>query len=61
MKDFKFFTQISTSHSSEESLNVRTLRGRLDEVRKIIPISGLITGSYENRAEERGGCLGEWH
>ncbi|MBQ6510171.1 MAG: hypothetical protein IJI07_11910 [Flexilinea sp.] len=50
MKDFKFFTQISTSHSSEESLNVRTLRERLDEVRKIIPISGLIAGSYENKA-----------
>ena len=50
MKDFKFFTQISTSHSSEESLNVRTLRERLDEVRTVIPISGLIAGSYENKA-----------
>ncbi len=50
MKTFKFFTQISTSHSSEESLNVRTLRQRLDEVQPVIPISGLIVGSYENKA-----------
>ena len=50
MKDFKFFTQISTSHSSEESLNIRTLRKRLNEVQPLIPISGLIVGSYENKA-----------
>ncbi len=50
MKDFKFFTQISTSHSSEESLNIRTLRQRLNEVQPLIPISGLIVGSYENKA-----------
>ena len=50
MKDFKFYTQISTSHSSEESLNPRTLRQRLDEVRPVIPIAGLIAGSYENKA-----------
>ena len=50
MKDFKFFTQISTSHSSEESLNPQTLRRRLDEARQVLPIAGLITGSYENSA-----------
>ncbi len=50
MKAFKFLSQISTSHSSEDSLNVRTLRLRLDEVRQILPISGLIVGSYENKA-----------
>ncbi len=50
MKTFRFLTQISTSHSSEESLNVQTLRKRLDEVRPLIPLSGLIVGSYENRA-----------
>ena len=50
MKTFKFFTQISTSHSSEGSLNVQTLRQRLDEVKPVIPISGLIVGSYENKA-----------
>ncbi len=50
MKDFKFFTQISTSHSSEESLNPIVLRQRLDEVMPVIPFSGLIVGSYENRA-----------
>lgn len=50
MKDFKFFTQISTSHSSEESLNPAILRKRLDEVDPIIPLSGLIVGSYENKA-----------
>ncbi len=50
MDTFKFFTQVSTSHSSEESLNPRTLRERLEEVRPVIPLSGLIVGSYENRA-----------
>ncbi len=50
MKDFKFFTQISTSHSSEDSLNPQTLRRRLDEARQVLPIAGLITGSYENSA-----------
>ena len=50
MKPFKFFTQISTSHSSEESLNPAILRKRLDEVLPVIPFSGLIVGSYENSA-----------
>lgn len=50
MNDFKFFTQISTSHSSEESLNPSILRNKLDEVRPILPFSGLIVGSYENAA-----------
>ena len=50
MKQFNFFTQISTSHSSEESLNPAVLRQRLDEVKPIIPLSGLIVGSYENSA-----------
>ena len=50
MKTFKFFSQISTSHSSEDSLNPVTLRRRLEAVRPILPISGLIVGSYENKA-----------
>ena len=50
MKNFKFFSQISTSHSSEENLNIQTLRKRLEEVQPILPISGLIVGSYENKA-----------
>lgn len=50
MKSFKFFTQISTSHSSEDSLNPSVLRQRLEEVRPVIPLSGLIVGSYENSA-----------
>ena len=50
MKDFKFFTQISTSHSSEESLDPPALRRRLDEISALLPLSGLIVGSYENKA-----------
>ena len=50
METFKFFSQISTSHSSEDSLNPVTLRRRLEAVRPILPISGLIVGSYENKA-----------
>ncbi len=50
MESFKFYTQISTSHSSEENLNVKALRDRLEEVNSLLPISGLIVGSYENRA-----------
>lgn len=50
MNAFKFFTQISTSHSSEESLTADILRRRLDEVCPVIPLSGLIIGSSENKA-----------
>ena len=50
MADFKFFTQISTSHSSEESLNAKTVRARLNETMPVLPMSGLIVGSYENKA-----------
>ena len=50
MKDFKFFSQISTSHSSEGNLTPAVLRQRLSEVREILPLSGLIVGAFENKA-----------
>ena len=50
MKDLKFFSQISTSHSSEGNLTPAVLRQRLSEVREILPLSGLIVGAFENKA-----------
>lgn len=50
MKDFKFFSQISTSHSSEGNLTPAVLRKRLEEVSGILPLSGLIVGAFENKA-----------
>ena len=50
MKDFKFFSQISTSHSSEGNLTPDILRKRLEDIQRILPLSGLIVGSYENKA-----------
>jgi hypothetical protein len=49
-KDFKFFSQISTSHSSIESLNPVILREALAKVQSVLPLSGLIVGSLENAA-----------
>lgn len=49
-KDFKFFAQISTSHSSVEKLDLISLRSKLQKAQAILPFSGLIVGSLENPA-----------
>lgn len=61
MKDFKIYTQISTSHSSEANLTPADVRARLAEVREILPLSGLILGSYENKAVFRELTLNKRH
>lgn len=49
-KDFKFFTQISTSHSSIESLTPPSLRSTIEKAQAVLPLSGLIVGGLENPA-----------
>ena len=49
-KDFRFLAQISTSHSSIESLTPSSLRSTLEKAQAALPLSGLIVGGLENPA-----------
>lgn len=49
-RDFKFFSQISTSHSSVQKLDRSSLRKAVSKAQSVLPLSGLIVGSLENEA-----------